>query len=503
MPDHIPIIKWAAGAPVALPDDVDFNTNTLIDLVDAHNLSGQFLSRIRNNNPKWVTYDLVEGLNDLFFMTTTQVARNISAFTQLRQQLKFKKTNIIVIKGISTYVLSDESEIMHAGDIDLLSDNTNNVVQTLLDTGYRQTRTPFMHEIGEFTKDSTEFDVHDYFPVYGYSKTLLESDLSPLHQNEEWQQQGYSFPHNKITFFDMFKSANHGTRPETEPIVVPDANMLAMIISAHAFMNYTNIWSISHREKACVRLGEIIDLFALARHASFNPNRFISYVDYFNAHDAVEWAASTAVSVFGKNPLPISVSNNLGQPVSATRFPRCLWWNFWASLSSEPDELLKTKWLSMEWLIQRIGANHIPVSQESEKSYSTVNSDFYSPLRRYITQQPEPIPLVIQIRRSEKGLILNLQISSSFEFDTERIRFDLGSIACEWIYDVGRNCTKTVGYPMDLSFRCNASGYEIIAKLDLEEIVLPMKIVGLCIGVMRQAGLNVLESILIPLELEF
>jgi len=121
MPDHIPIIKWAAGAPVALPDDVDFNTNTLIDLVDAHNLSGQFLSRIRNNNPKWVTYDLVEGLNDLFFMTTTQVARNISAFTQLRQQLKFKKTNIIVIKGISTYVLSDESEIMHAGDIDLLS----------------------------------------------------------------------------------------------------------------------------------------------------------------------------------------------------------------------------------------------------------------------------------------------------------------------------------------------------------------------------------------------
>lgn len=502
MPNHIQIIKWAAGAPIVLPDKIDFDTNTLINLTDAHNLSGQFLMRIREKNAKWVTSDLIEGLNQLFIETTNQVNRNILAFSELRQQLKSRKTRVILIKGISTYILSDLREIMHAGDIDLLSDNPNEVVKTLLNIGYKQTRTPFMHEIGEYTKDSTEFDIHGYFPVYRYSKTLLESDLFPPHYNREWLQQGYSFPHSEITFDYMSEFENCGTRPETELVTVPDASMLAVIISAHAFMNYTNIWSISHREKACVRLGEFIDLFTLSSHRSFSVDRFLSYVTYYKAHDAVEWVASVAMSVFGRNPLPVSTSTNLAQPIPPSRFPRCIWWNFWASLLSEPDELLNTKWLSMDWLIERIGANHIPVLEGPTRSYSTMKTGFSLPLRRYITQQIEPIPLIFQVCGYEKGIIVRLQVYSSFQFDIERVRVDLGNIACEWIYESNGNIQKTVGYPMDLVYERNDLGYEIVVKINWEDIVISTKIFALLIGVMRQSNLEVLESTLIPLALE-
>lgn len=502
MPNHIQIIKWAAGAPIVLPDKIDFDTNTLINLTDAHNLSGQFLLRIRESDAKWATPDLVDGLNQLFFETTNQVTRNILAFCELRRQLKSGNTHIILIKGISTYILSDLREIMHAGDIDLLSDNPNDVVQALLNIGYKQTRAPFMHEIGEYTRDTTEFDIHGYFPIYRYSKALLGTDMFPLHHSEGWKQ-SYLFQHSEITFDDMYKFKNCDRRPETELITVPDASMLAVIISAHAFMNYTNIWSISHREKACVRLGEIIDLFTLSTHHSFSVDRFLGYVNRYQAHDAVEWAASMAVSVFGRNPLPVPAFAGIDQPLSASRFPRCLWWNFWASLLSETDELLQTKWLSMDWLIERIGANHISVQEEPTKSYSTIKTGISLPLMRYITQQMEPIPLVLQVSKYESGVLVRLQVHSSFQFDIERVRVDLGNIACEWIHVSNGNSQEIVGFPMDLSCEHNDWGYEIKLKLDWKDIVIAKKYAALLIGVSRQSSLEVLESTLIPLVLEF
>ncbi len=68
---------------------------------------------------------------------------------------------------------------------------------------------------------------------------------------------------------NSFKSLkNHG-------IVVADANMMILIICSHSFMNYTNIWSISHREKSYIKLGELWDIFDLIKHPSYSEEKLL------------------------------------------------------------------------------------------------------------------------------------------------------------------------------------------------------------------------------------
>ncbi len=433
------------------------------------------------------------------------MTRNATAFGELKRQLS-DETRIILIKGISTYILSEQEETMRAGDIDLFSNNPDEVVQTLLKMGYIQTRAPFMHEIGEYTKGTTEFDIHEHFPVYGYTQALLASDLMPQHHAGIWQQ-SYHLQHSKITFEEFEQYAYCGRQPGTSHVLVPDPNLLAIIICAHAFMNYTNMWSISHREKACIRLGEIADLFSLATHPLFSKEQFLAYVNLYHARDAVEWAASVAVSVFGKNPLPIPVLIGLGDPLPAARFPRCLWWDFWANLSSETDDLLRTWWLSMDWVTEQIGANRFPARDGQTASYATVNAENTLPLTRYITQLSDPIPLLLHVKKSDSGIVIHLQVHTTFQVDIERVRVDLGNIASEWIYAVNGNHQTLVGFPVISSFVHSHTGYELTLEFTWEMLGLSNAnehTVALLIGVARQTNPNgLIASTLIPVVTEF
>lgn len=502
---YIPFLKWAAGAATFIPDELEFDTSALLNLVDAHNLSGRFLRRINESNASWITPKLVEGVRHRHEETKCQLARNVTALSELRHQLS-DKTRVILIKGISTYILTEREETMRAGDIDILSNNQNEVVRTLLRMGYTQTRLPFMHEIGEYTKDTTEFDIHDYFPVYGYTKALLERDLLPQHHERIWQQ-SYELQNSRITFEDLEQYANCGRQSNTSHVLVPDPNLLAVIICAHAFMNYTNMWSISHREKAYVRLGEIADLFSLAAHPSFSKQQFLAYVNRYQAHDAVEWAASIAVSVFGKNPLPIPVLIGLGEPLHAKRFPRCLWWNFWASLSSDTDDLLRTQWLSMGWMTEQIGANRLSVRDGQTVRFATTNAEHALPLTRCITQTSELIPLLLHVEKSEKGIGIHLHVHTTSRVDMERVRIDLGDIAGEWIYVVNDNRQAMIGSPITSTFLYGSAGFDVSMELSWETLRLSnlkMQSVALLIGVARQLNSGgVTASILLPLVIEF
>jgi hypothetical protein len=146
-------------------------------------------------------------------------------------------------------------------------------------------------------------------------------------------------------------------------------------------LNYTNVWSISHREKAYVRLGEIADLFDLANHPEFRGEKFLSLVEQFNAGHAVAWAASVARSLFGKNPLPMSSTAQLDGDLPGGRFPCCLWWNFWAGLRFGADDLLARRWLDMASLVKQLGENTLGATGK----YSTFDGEATKPLRRLIT----------------------------------------------------------------------------------------------------------------------
>jgi hypothetical protein len=500
----VPILKWAAGVPIQLPDKIEFDTKALLALVEAHNLVGRLIKRIDANRISWVTPELARGLERLHRQTSSAVSENINAYLGLKRHLS-DSVEIVLIKGIATYVICGQAETKRAGDIDLLSNNPAEVIKTLLHMGYIRTRSPFMHEMGEYTKGAVEFDIHDHFPVYRYSEALLDADLWPQHSEAIWYQ-NYELKLNEIRFGDFETFALRGDRVKVSDILVPDPTLLAIVICAHSFMNYTNLWSISHRPKAYVRLGEIADLATLAAHPFFDHKRFLRYMDHFGAQDAVEWAASVAVSVLGKNPLPIPVSLSFGDPLPAARFPRCLWWNCWASLFSDPDDLLRTQWLSMDWLLGQIGENRVSLRDGRIAACATIQSTTAQTLSRLITLPPQPVQMLLHFEVSDKGLVIALRFLAGSEDNVRRVRVDFGSVASEWIIGPRNSSLALVGYNARSWLTYGDRGLELRMEFSWSKFGLSVstaRTVALLIGAASYSGQQHLTACtLIPLVIE-
>lgn len=176
-----------------------------------------------------------------------KINRNVKALFRLGKKLP-KEKEIILIKGISTYLLTNKEETLRFGDMDILTNDHHTVLKVLLYQGYKQTKAPFMHELGEYSKNGVEFDIHDYFPIYAYSDELKKADFTSL-KATKIKKQNYVFIPRAINFSDLKKDANKINKIGLENIKVVDPNLLVIIICAHSFMNFTNMWSISHRKR--------------------------------------------------------------------------------------------------------------------------------------------------------------------------------------------------------------------------------------------------------------
>ncbi len=502
--NHSAILKWIVDSSRSLPSPLEFDEDMLIDLVDVHNLSGRLMQRLRGRSAPRLTPKFKENLSDLYALTKRKSIQNVNAVRQIQDLLPLN-TDVIIIKGVSTYVLVGQESIMRAGDIDVLSNNNSAVVDTLLNLDYQQTRAPFLHEVGEYTKDTIEVDVHDHFPVYSYTDLLLNANLTPSSNSGVWHQ-SYTMKQCAITYSDLRKHSYQGNKPDTMNITVADPNILAIIICAHAFMNYTNMWSISHREKAYVRLGEIGDLFELVNHPAFSAGIFLSLVERFEALDAVEWAANVTSVLFGKNPLPLGSSVTLGEELPNTRFPRCLWWNFWANLPSGTDELIQKWWLPMDRLTRELGHNKLTTHQGTSGLHSTIRQGGCSLLQRFITQEEYPIPLILEISTSETSLVININVLSNLDTDIDRIRIDFGCVASEWSYSRNDRNQTVVGHFPNVAFDDQGTQYQIRFDYSLElfgQSIKEMRKVALLVGVGKQShNCGLMASTLIPMTVE-
>jgi len=415
---------------------------------------------------------------------------------------------VIIIKGMSTYILTEQDYTMRCGDIDVFSSDSAALVRALTEMGYRQSKAPFLYEVGEYSKGAIEIDVHSYFPVYSYSESLLSANLTPDSHPDIWRQ-SYRMHQHKISYDNLRSNAYRSRAINTEGITVPDPNMLAIILCSHAFLNYTNMWSISHREKAYVRLGEIADLFDLAAHPAFRSAKFLSLVKQFSAKDAVEWAASVASSLFGRNPLPVPSSVRLDDELPEGRFPRCLWWDFWINLPSGTDELLQRWWLPMGALSTRLGANTLAAVQGCTGRYSTVSTETTMRLRRLLTLAADeaPIPLELEVSRSERGVRINLQVMTALKGDTNRVRVDFGHAASEWIHADSQSRQSLVGAPATVSFIDRGAEYRLMMEFPwniLGQSVRTIREIPLLVGVAKQSHSDeLIASTLIPLNISF
>ncbi len=503
--DYNAILKWAAGSIKPLPTTLEFDEEVLIGLIDLHNLSGRFLQKLANHDAPYFTPEFKEAVNKLHLQTKKRVIQNMNAVREINKKLP-ASTKLIVIKGFSAHVLTGEENVMRSGDIDIVCNNAEILVDTLSNMGYRQTRTPFLHEVGEYTKGDIEIDIHNHFPVYFYPDLILNADLMPHNNSGIWQQ-NYKIKQRKITYNDLSNNSFQGGMPNATHITVADPNILSIIICAHAFMNYTNIWSISHRRKAYVRLGEIADLFDLANHKFFNNKKFLSLVKQFDAKDAVEWAANTAFILFGKNPLPVPDKINFSNEFPYARFPRCLWWNFWASIPCQTDNLIQKYWLSMQRLSEELGSTTLTVKRGTTGKYATFKYKGSRSLQRFISQNINPIKLILEVSKIKTGIIIRLKALSDSNADINRVRIDFGHESSEWIYSVNSRTQTLVGAPADISFDRRGANYEINFKCPwktLGQYAHNSKKAALLIGVGEQSRRGKLtNSVLIPLIINF
>ncbi len=499
--DQNAILKWATGADFTLKSPLDFDESELYRLIELHNLSGRFLDRAERLQDNLFSSQFIDRVRELYTRTQFEVMRNISAVREINSALG-ANVDLIVIKGISSFVLSGEDRIIRAGDIDVLSSNSSALIDALLKLNFVQTRVPFLHELGEYSKNGVEVDVHDHFPVYSYGDSIVSVNLNPTDNTGKWQQ-FHETDRCEITYETLAAHSFEGTIPATFGVRVADPNILAIIICSHAFMNYTNMWSISHREKAYIRLGELADLFDLAKHPCFKREKFAELTQKFDALDTVAWAVNFTRLLTGKNPLPDFDELIVERALLSKRFPRCLWWNFWAVLNFETDDLIRDRWLSMDKVTDELGFNSICLTDGITPVYATVQHPETRPLERLLTQRDTPFSLRLQIISNTDKIRFHLSLPTDISTNLYRFRLDFGQTAGEISYAPGEQKPSVVGCEMQADVQLQEDGFEFTFTFEtkyLQKQLTRVDRFSILIGVALQtADGRLSDSILIPL----
>jgi hypothetical protein len=222
-------------------------------------------------------------------------------------------------------------------------------------------------------------------------------------------------------------------------VSVPDPALLA-IICAHGFMNFTNIWSISHREKPYVKLAELADLRDLTRHPWFDVDRFSELALALDATDAIEWAAQVSEELLGSSPLPGLRASRHDHSV-----PRCLWWSFWADVPVGRDSWPRPDWYDMRVVTERLGANSV-ILVDGVSEVLTLDDTQRLPrqLRLGSAYPYSAVGLLIE----DGGEKITVFLPSRSPGGRERLRVDYGAAATECVI-TGSQAWSAVGGHMD------------------------------------------------------
>ncbi|MBQ0828095.1 nucleotidyltransferase family protein [Streptomyces tagetis] len=392
------VLRWAAGAH-EIPEDQDFDDRVLLDLMGQHALSGRLQRRLPAG-PQWLRHRIGGPVAAMHSDTLALAEAHIRAVDRIVADLG-EQTPPVVVKGIATGLLTGERHLLRCGDIDLVCADGGPLIETLTRLGYERTRAPFLHELGEFTREGVEIDVHAYLPVPGYG-AVRHADLTPPEPPKTWYQPRRVPSMNPIRHGRLVD----GGTVTVGRVSVPDPCLLAIVLCGHAFLNFTNMWSLSHRAKPYVKLAELADLRALVRHEAFDTKRFLKLVADLDAWDAVGWAGWASTVLLGRNPLPV--------PAGTGPFPRCLWWDFWARLPVDEETLLLPYWFNP--------ATVIPLLP------SRIELD---------TGRPTP-PWTVEIRHDGGQATVVVGLPERTRAATERGRVDFGTGGTEWTLSDGR-----------------------------------------------------------------
>lgn len=436
-----------------------FDEKQLLKLIELHNIPGRIIECIKKNElDNFFSENFMLELYKLYDEFLDAVHRNIDAVGEVLIEFEDGKNNYpIIIKGFSNYVLSKNERVIRKGDIDILPSDVTDFISILLRKGYRLTKEPFMHEAGEYSKNNIEFDLHLFFPVYRYDEKILGL--------QDIKNTFIEMPFEKLDYSIL--RTNSVESPDKAGLLVADANMMIIIICSHAFMNYTNIWSISHREKTYIKIGELWDIFDLVNHVSYSSQKFCEYVERFSAEDCVTWTCTILKEIFKNNPLPYQ---GVDFELLNIRYPKCLWWNLWDYLPTSRMQLLSDDWYDIRGVFACIGSNKVPLN--SKKKASELG-------KVYLIGD---IDIVFIIKNNR----LIIEKNNGCFDGTSNYRIDFGNAAieiniCDNIFEIGSSSSK-----MAVSNTASEISIELVNNLLLlchrrvengvNEIVVPIEI---------------------------
>ncbi|MGW3498152.1 nucleotidyltransferase family protein [Streptomyces sp. NPDC001020] len=424
------VLRWAAGADT-IPEDEDFDDRVLLDLVGQHALSGR-LERRLSTGPEWLRRRLGGPVVVMHADTVALAEAHMRAVARIVAALG-EQPPPVVVKGIATGLLTGDKHLLRCGDIDLVCADGGPLIETLTRLGYERTRAPFLHELGEFTREGVEIDVHAYLPVPGYG-AVRDADLTPPEHATPWYRPRrvpsmHAIRHRRLV---------EGGTVTVGRVAVPDPCLLAIVLCAHAFLNFTNMWSLSHRAKPYVKLAELADLRALVRHEAFDTQRFLALVADLDAWDAVRWAGWASTVLLGRNPLPV--------PAGTGPFPRCLWWDFWARLPVDEEALLLPGWFDLAAVAPVLG--------------SRIELD---------TGRPAP-PWTVEVRCDGDRVTVTVGLPERTGAAAERGRVDFGASGTEWVLSDGQlsavgghdTCELLSGRRVRLRYRVARAGGKVL-----------------------------------------
>ena len=408
------LLLWAAGVG-SLPPSIDSSeSDEALERLDHHCVLGRFIERCAGDTGPAPGGDrFVAACEARFKEIQSVVAAQVRAVREVADRIGDER--IILLKGMTTYMLTGRRETLRVGDVDLASSLGERLGDVFLELGYVRTREPFMHELGEYTRGRTEMDVHSYFPIYGLPSTLDGADLRPDSNPDVWVQR-HRVAARDISFDRLASSRWPGKVAEAADIEFAGPELLALIIAGHSFMNYTNAWSISHREKPYVRLGELLDIEALVALPDFDIELFAASVVELGALDAVRWVNVAGQKLLGREMIEF---NSATRSSSDRLPPRCIWWDLWLDVQPSTKSLIETEWWDVDAIVSSVGG-------QVQALGTWCDAD-----QRVIRTSPNAPAFATRVDIGRKSSTISIKVDPAILGSGVRVRIDTGQTAEE------------------------------------------------------------------------
>lgn len=403
------VALWVAGAPVDRPDIEPSDAPAIVELIDGHCLLGRAIARGLGTVEEG-------GLGELL------VHRQLAMQELVEDQLVAVEELIAatgsgavaVLKGVATYGLTNEPTSLRTGDVDLVVEAEVDVPTLLRELGYHQTRGPFMHERGEFARGRVEIDLHDHYPVMH-----LPTGRSPAAAEGRRPSALGTTQAGILSGVELLRTARPCGAPALRALPVVEPEALVVIIATHSLMNYVNAWSISHREKVYVRLGELLDVELLTRGSGFSTPRFEQLIAEVGAGDAVEFVRHLGWLLLQRDLIPSS------PPASRALPPRCLWWDTWTEAPPSTGSLLRRNWYEIDRLMDEVGT--LRLSDDATLAIDPAAAD-----QEGVLTTSSDAPRLWCRLDDAGGNVLEVGVRCSEPDAPVRLRIDGGDWSVEW-----------------------------------------------------------------------